>query len=242
MPRDHLGDRMLDLEPGVDLHEIVVFVAVQQKFDGAGIGVVGRLGRLDRGLADLLRQFRRQVEGRGDLHQLLVAALDGAVPGTEMDGLAVLVGDDLHLDMLGVEHHLFQVDRVVVEGGHGLLAGDLVLFLQILVTVDAADAPAAAAGGGLEHQRIAVFFGKGRGLPQPLVAGGQVLGARDHGDAGLGHDLPGRNLVAQLFDDVGIGADEDQAGVLAGLGQQGILGEKAVARMDGDWRRNAWPP
>ena len=60
---DHLGDRVLDLDAGIDLNEIKVVVLIDDELDRTGGVVAGRLGQADRGgrhrLAGLLRQSRR---------------------------------------------------------------------------------------------------------------------------------------------------------------------------------------
>ena len=65
--------------------------------------------------------------------------------------------------------------------------------------------------------------------------GDGLFGAGDDGDSGLLRQLAGGGLVAEQFEQFGAGADEGDAGALAGAGQGRIFGEEAVAR-DG-WRR-----
>ena len=74
------------------------------ELDGAGVAVVDGFRERDgvaveRG-AGRLGKARR----RGDLHDLLVAALDRAVALVEVHDAAVVVGEDLHLDVPGVFH------------------------------------------------------------------------------------------------------------------------------------------
>ena len=61
--RDHLGDRVLDLQAGVHLEEEELAV-LEEELDGAGVVVAARLGDLDRGLAhglaDLVGEGRRR--------------------------------------------------------------------------------------------------------------------------------------------------------------------------------------
>jgi len=47
---DHLGDRVLDLDAGVHLHEIEPLVDVQEEFDSAGVLVAHPLAEGDRRL------------------------------------------------------------------------------------------------------------------------------------------------------------------------------------------------
>ena len=147
-----------------------------------------------------------------------------------MDHVAVLVAQDLYLDVLGLHQVLFDEDVVVAEGLPGLALDQLEGGADLLRCVAAAHAPAAAAGGRLEDDGKAV----GDGLLQGLVGVLQGLGGAGDGGhaAGQGRGL-GRQLVAHLGQDPGAGADEGDAGVLAGLGELGVLGEEPVAGVDG---------
>ena len=57
--------------------------------------------------------------------------------------------------------------------------------------------------------------------------------ARHHRHAGLGGDRLGLGLAAHAAHGVGRRADELQAGLAHGFGEVGVLGEEAVAGMDG---------
>ena len=98
---DHLGDRMLDLDPGVDLDEVEVVVGVDQELAGARVDVAGGLGEPDGGLAEFRTDFQRQG-GRGRfLDELLMPALERAVAVPAVDDVAVGIGQDLDLDVAG---------------------------------------------------------------------------------------------------------------------------------------------
>ena len=89
---DHLRDAVLHLDPGIHLHEVeMLSVAVQQKFHSARALVVDGLRRFHGGPAHLLPQLRRQAPGGGLLNELLVPALDGAVPVSQVDDVALPV-------------------------------------------------------------------------------------------------------------------------------------------------------
>ena len=84
--RDFFRDRVLDLDARVDLDEVVlVGVGVDEEFDGSGGDVADLLadlhGRFAKGVADCGIEIGRG----GDLDDLLVAALDGAVALVEVD-------------------------------------------------------------------------------------------------------------------------------------------------------------
>jgi hypothetical protein len=53
-----------------------------------------------------------------------VPALDGALSFAQVDDVPVGVAKQLHLDVTGILHQPFQVDRIVTEGGLSLTPGD----------------------------------------------------------------------------------------------------------------------
>ena len=172
------------------------------------------------------------VEGRGGglLEDLLVAALDRAVALPEMTDIAVLVGDDLDLDMARALKVFFQIDRIVAKGGAGLRLGGLHRDFEFLFRACDLHAATAAAGSGLYQHRIADLLGDllGRGYRiEPAI------GARHAGHASLDHGLLGRDLVAHHADMLRLRADEDEVVSLDHLGELGIFRQEAIAGMDG---------
>ena len=132
--------------------------------------------------------------------------------------------------MARAEHELFQVDRAVAEGAlrHGLGGADDLGEPGGLV--DPAHPDAAAASRGLHQQRVAHGLGG-------LVDAGKVCRrdsptAGKHGEAGGLGQRTRALLVAHGGDAVRPRADPDEAGVLHGLREGGVLGEEAIARMD----------
>ena len=97
LPGDRLGDRVLDLQPGVHLHEEEVATRIKQKLYRAGTDITDGLRRLDRCLTHTLAQLGRQA-GRGRFfHHLLMPSLDRAVALVQIDRVALAVGKHLNL-------------------------------------------------------------------------------------------------------------------------------------------------
>ena len=94
---------------------------------------------------------------------------------------------------------------------------------------DAHPAPAAA-GGGFDNDGIADLFGD---LHPFLDVFHAAFAALKHGNAVAGGDLFGDDLVAHVFDELGGGAYEFDAGVGAFLGEIGVLGQVSVSGMHG---------
>ena len=225
-----LGDRVLDLQAGVDLQEGDQPVRGHQVLDGSGAVVAGLaadgLGRGVDGGALLVAQERR---GRL-LDELLVAALQRAVAGADDHDVAVRVGQDLGLDVARLVQEAFHVAFAAAEGHGGLAHRGFEGVVDFLEAAHDLDAAPAAAEGRLDGHRQAEFLGEGADL-----------GARGHGSVGARHqrgvgahgDLACGDLVAQGADRVRGGADPGQSGVHDGLREVGVLGQEAVARVHG---------
>ncbi len=192
---------------------------------------------VSRSLGDAHRDFSHAAahigidDGRGSfLQNFLMAALDGALALAEINGVAMLVGQHLHLDVAGIDDGLLDVDFVVSEGALGLALSGLKGRLQFLRGVHQAHAFAAASGSRFQHYREADFF---RDLPGLLSGFNSLRSARHEGNAGNFHVLAGAGLGAHHFHRGGGRSDELDTGVGAGLGEARVLREKSVTRMDG---------
>ena len=224
-----LGHAVLDLDAGVHLEEEVLAV-LQQALDRARAVVADGLGRVRGDLADLLAQLLVDQRGGGLLDQLLVAALDRAVALAEVDDGAVLVGEHLDLDVARVGQVALEVDGVVGEELLALARGALEGVLELGLLQRDAEALAAAAARGLDGDRVADLLGDLLGLLERLD---RVGGARDDRHAGVLHQLAGAGLGAHRLDRARGRADERDAGLLQALGERGVLGQEAVAGVDG---------
>ncbi len=200
-----------------------------------GVAVADVPGELHGVGADPVAQLRVEVRRGGELDDLLVAALHGAVPLEEVDDLALPVGEDLHLDVAGLDDGLLQEHRGVAERGGGLPGRGLDGLPQLGGVLHAAHAPAAAARDRLHEHGEADLAGRAH---QFVDVGGGRGGAED-GDARLPGGGHRAGLVAGQLQDPGVGSDEGDARVRAGLGQLGVLRQEPVARVDGVGARPA---
>ena len=228
--RDHLGDGVLDLDAGVHLDEVVVAVAVDEELHRAGVDIADGLGDLHGVSVQLLADALGHAPRGRELDDLLVAALQRAVALAEVAHVAVLVGQDLHLDVLGLHEVLLDEDVVIAEGLARLALDELERGDDVLGHLAQAHTAAAAAGRRLEDDGEA----EADGLLERLLPVAQGLGAAgDDRHAALHGDLLGRELVAHLAEHVARGADERDAGFFAGAGEVRVFGQEAVARVDG---------
>ncbi len=231
-PVTAFGDAVFHLKAGVDFDEVGLALRRNQKFDG-GEGVVAHFAHEHaRVLLQTLAQFGRDAgpRRRGDFHELLVVALHGAVAFVEGENVAVLVRDDLNLDVTHGFEVFFHVEARVAEGGlrhgRGLKKG----IFQFTFLPNKENAASAAAAFGLEHD------GK-RDLVHDLTGRGYVhsaFGAGNHGDTQPFGDLADLHLVAEQVHGFGLRADEGDARLFALLRETLVFGGEAPAGMDGD--------
>ena len=220
---------MLDLKADVHLHEPEIAVRVAQEFKRARARIADGSDGVRHGGKERSARLAVDRRGRGFLEQLLVAALDGAVALAEADDMAFLVGEDLHLDVARGMDVFFKINGSVAEGGFTLGHGQRIGLKQLAPRMDDADAAAAAAGAGLEHDGIAdgiSFFGG-------LFGGGEHASARNRAERRFGKRLFRAGLIAQAGHAFGVRADEGDAVFPAGCGKLRIFGEEAVAGVDG---------
>ena len=225
---DQLGHRMLDLQARVHLEEVELAVLVDDELDGAGALVFDCLGQRDGLLAHSLARLGVEERARRLLDHLLVAALDRALALPEIDAVAVAVGDQLDLDVARLFDILLDEHAIVGERGLGLVGRRAEAFMRFGIVVGDAHALAAAAGRGLDHDRVADLLGD----LHRLVGIGNRRQVTGHGaDPGRLRELLRFDLVAHGVDGVGIGTDEGDAGLGQRLLEGFFLGQEAVARM-----------
>ena len=233
-PGDRLGHRVLDLQPGVHLHEVEAQIAVVallgDEFDGAGADVADRLGRRHRRRAHLGAARLAHARRRRFLQHLLVAPLHRAVALEEVQAVAVGVGEDLDLDVARARDVALDQHMVVAEARLRLALARGQRGGEVGCGVDAAHALAATAGAGLDQHRVADLVGLARQQRRVVVL---AVVARHQRHAGLVHQRLGGGLAAHRRDRLGRRADEDQAGLGAGLGKGLVLAQEAVAGVDG---------
>ena len=154
-----LGDRVFHLQARVHFEEVEVFLRIDQKFNGASIGVVGRLRDFDGNLAHAAAHIGIDNRRRRLLENFLVAALDGTLALAEPNGIAVLVGQHLHLDVAGIDDRFFDIHFAVAKRTLRLASGGFEGGTKFLAGVHQAHAFAAAAGRSFQHHRVADALG-----------------------------------------------------------------------------------
>ena len=158
-----------------------------------------------------------------------MATLNGTIALAQMDRPRVAVGQDLHLDMLGIENQFFDVNLGVAEGRLGFGLGHRQRAAQGDVGVGDAHPATAAAGRGLDDHRIADRAGD---LERRVDAAHGSVAPRQDGHARLFHHFFGLSLVAHCADGRRRRADELDLALPADFGEIGVLGQEAVTGVD----------
>ncbi len=152
-PEHHLGDRMLDLQARVDLHEIEIAGLADDELDRAGVDVVERARGRDRGFAHLRAQLGRHERRGRFLEHFLVAPLRRAFALVEMHDVAVRVAEHLELDVARALDVAFEQHAIATECVLRFAAAAVEIRGEFARGAHDAHALAAAAVRGLDHQR-----------------------------------------------------------------------------------------
>ena len=114
-PGDEFGDRMLHLHPGVHFNEIELAVFIQ-KLKRTSASVAHFFASCCTSFANALDQLAWDAWRRCFFNDFLVAPLHRAITFTQVNGVFIVVGQDLNFDVARVLQKLFHVDRGVAKG------------------------------------------------------------------------------------------------------------------------------
>src|SRR6185503_14506270 len=210
-----LGDRVLELQPGVHLEERDHPVQADEELDRTGADVPGRRTDVPRRGVDLRALLVGEERRRRLLDQLLVPALQRAVPGADDRDRAVLVGHHLRLDVPRLVQVALDEALAPAERRLRLAHRGREQLRDLLRRAGHLQPAPAAAERGLDRDGQPVLLGEREHLLRP---GHRVGGAGYLRRADLGGQVPGRDLVTEHPDRVRRRADPGQAGVPAGPG------------------------
>ena len=146
-----------------------------------------------------------------------------------MNRLPVAIAEDLYFDMARRLDVFLEQHPRVAEGRFRLAGGGGEGVVEFGMLVDPAHATAAAPGHRLDQDGIADLVGLALEQGWRLLV---AVIARHHRHAGLLHQRLGAVLEAHGADRGGRRPDEGDVGAQRRLGEVGIFGKKAVARMN----------
>ena len=228
-PRHRLGDRVLDLDPSVHLHEEVLAGGGQEPFDRPGGAIPRGPCRVDGDRSDA-RSERPVDRRRGSLlDELLVTALDRAVALSEMDDIAVRVRKHLDLDMPRVLEVPLHVHGGVGEVLLALARRCVERSRRVIGPPHDLHALATAARGGLDDQRVAELLAERGDL---VSRADRIDRTWDDRDAGGTHRCPRGGLRAHQLDRGRRWPDPDEARPFDEPRERGVLGKEPVPRVD----------
>jgi hypothetical protein len=148
----------------------------------------------------------------------------------QMHGAALAVAKDLDLDVARALEVFLHVDFVIAEGVLRLGPGGAEGHFQLGLGFRHLHAAPAAAGGGLDDDRIADLGGHDL---RRLEIGHAAVRPRNHRNPQRFRGFLGGDLVAHDADMLRRGADEGDAVVFQRLGEGGVFRQEAIARMHG---------
>ncbi len=225
---DKFGHRMLDLQPCVHFEEIEILVFANYKFDRAGRIVVDRLCQRNRPFAQLAARFLVDERRGSFFDYFLMAALEGTFAFAKMDDVSALVTQYLYFDVARIGDKFFDEDPAFAESGFCFRPRARKIFRDLLARGDDTHPPAAAAGRGLDHHRIADGIGDLRSLRYVVNDAGESRHGRDTNRLS---EFLRFDFVAHRRDGCRVRADEGNVACVQCARERRPLRQKPVARM-----------
>ncbi len=226
---DHFRNRVLDLQSGVHLEEEEA-IRVRHEFHCAGAFVPNGQSRRYSGTSHCGAAIVVETWRGRFLDHLLMAPLDRAVALEQVERIAMPIGEHLHLDVTRVRQVAFEQHMVIAECRRGFLSCLIKCRGELIGVRHDPHAAAAAARHRLDHQREADavrLIGEERCvLTVAMIPGQQRHTGFLHQRLSGGFGPHGAHRRRRW-------PDEGDARLRAGVGEVGILGEEAIARMYG---------
>ena len=202
---DLLSDSVLNLDTRVDLDKVVAVLLVDQELRSACIAVAGCLSQSNSVGENVITDLSGEILGRGNLNNLLVSSLDGAVTLVQVNDVTMVVTEELDLNVLGLVKEALNKDSAVTEGSLGLGSSTLKGLLEALLVTDYSHTTTTTTESGLDDNGESILVSE---LLDLLVSLNGTLSTRDDRDVGSVGELSGRDLVTERVNDIGGGADE----------------------------------
>ncbi len=221
---------MLYLQARVHFHKVEIAVVRIQELDGTGSFVADGTSQVTRRLVHASTNVVVSVEARRGalLDQLLVAALHRALTLAKRKHMALLIGHNLHLDVVRRRDKLLHVALAVAKNGLALGTRLDKRLCRIFHALDLANAATATTGTRLNKHGAANALGLGR----CLLGAFEQIAARNDGHARRGSRSTCGVLVAHAVDYLGRRTDKRQAILVAVAHEARLLGKEAITGMN----------
>jgi len=187
---------------------------VDEKLEGARVLIADRPSQAYGVTGEGISEFLVEAQGGRDLHHLLVAALHRTIALVEVDHVTRGIGEDLNLDMSRSLDKALDEHGAIAEHGGRFGGGSGEPVLQLAGLADDSHAPATAALGGLDHQRVADLLGEDASR---IEVGDRIGRARNDGDPRVCRHASPQGLVPECSEHRGRRAHECDLRRLAGL-------------------------
>ena len=208
---NQLRHRVFNLDPGIHLQEIEIKLFIHQKLNGSCVGISNLFPDLYSRFAHFFPNFRSEGGGGRLFDDLLVPSLDGTFTLKQMDDIAVLVGQDLDLNMTRLLQILFDVNGLISKVSFCLACCSFECLFQFLFIPDDPHPFASATRCCLQqHRKTNLIFG----FQQPLFVTCKTF---CDWNTTLFCKSPGFNLVTHHLHRMGRGTNEDDPCFVAGF-------------------------
>ena len=147
-----------------------------------------------------------------------------------MNDVALVVAQDLELDVVRVLNELLDIDPGVAKGLLRLAARRVVAFDQGNIIMGYAHAPPTTAGDGLDYDRVANAFGHHQSV---LLVVHDAFRAGRGWHIGFLSQCPADSFVLQRIHGAGVRSDKADVAALAHIGEVRILGQEPIAGVNG---------
>ena len=156
---NHLGDGMLNLKPGVHLHEkMLIRIQVEDELHCPGVVVSDSFGSIDSRTADILADEVWYI-GRSFFYNLLMSSLDWAISFKQMDVVSMGIAEDLNFDVPRPRDVLFNKHSIIFEGLQWLSLAGLESFGKVFFLCDNSHAFSSSAWDCFDQDGVAHFLG-----------------------------------------------------------------------------------
>src|SRR5690606_35767668 len=227
--RDHLGDGVLDLNPGIhfDEEEFAVFV---QELERTCATITHLAACLGAALANSLDKTAGNTRRWCFFDDFLMTALHGAITLAQPDSISPAVGQNLNLDMTRVLEELLHVDLGVAECGSGFGPGHGYCVQQRSLGVHHSHSTSAATARRLDDNGITDFAS--HALDFGRIVRQRARRAWHNRHACFDHGQLGTDLVTHHANGFRTGTNKDKTAFLNPLSEVGIFGKEAIPGMD----------
>src|SRR5438067_10689408 len=147
--RNHLCDRVLDLNAGIHFDEVKPSILIHEELDSAGVNVADIRQSLTENSPDIFSQFRRHLGGGRLLEQLLMPPLNRAFALAQAYHIAVLIGQNLEFNVARAFDKLLHIKIAVAKCCSRLGLRSFEKCGKLFFIADNAHAAPAAAGRSL---------------------------------------------------------------------------------------------